>query len=194
MPLLPMETFVFPDDLLAAPTRATGDGSSWWVLHTRPRAEKVLARKALGQELHHFLPLCKRQWRNRGRSFCSYVPLFTGYLFLYGDGDARRRALETNLVANCLLVPNQGQLQADLHRVYTLMTTGVALSPEERLEPGTRVEIVDGPLAGMEGTVLRQGKQMKFCVEVHFLRQGVSVELENWMIRPLDSARQAAGV
>jgi len=192
MPLLPMESFVFPDDLLTTPTRPAEADSCWWVLHTRPRAEKALARKALGQQLHHFLPLCKRQWRNRGRSFCSYVPLFPGYLFLHGDGEARRRALETNLVANCLPVPNQGQLQADLHRVYNLMTTGAVLTPEERLEPGTRVEIVDGPLAGMEGTVLRQGKQLKFCVEVHFLRQGVSVELDSWMIRPLESPSGAA--
>jgi transcriptional antiterminator RfaH len=192
MPLLPMEPFVFPDDLLTVPAQPSKDDARWWVLHTRPRAEKALARKALAQELPYFLPLCKRQWRSGGRSFCSYVPLFTGYLFLRGDADTRRQALETNLVACCLEVPDQQQLQVDLFRVHQLMTSGAPLTPEERLEPGTRVEIIAGPLAGTEGTVLRQGKQMKVYVEVHFLRKGVSAEVENWMIRPLGTRHAAA--
>jgi transcriptional antiterminator RfaH len=192
MPLLPMETFVFPDDLLSL--HPTPGEDCWWVLHTRPRAEKALARKLLGQELPYFLPLYKKQWRSRGRLLCSYVPLFTGYLFLRGDHEARRQALETNLVANCLTVPDPQQLRADLFGVHQLMTSGAPLTPEERLQPGTRVEIVSGPLAGLEGTVLRAGSRMRFYVEVKFLQQGVSAEVEGWMIRPLESPRPATAV
>ena len=87
MPLLPAEPFVFPDDLLSSPAAAdTAAGACWWVLHTRPRAEKTLARKCLRRRLPFFLPLHKRQWRNRGRLFCSHTPLFPGYVFLHGDG------------------------------------------------------------------------------------------------------------
>src|SRR5947209_4182030 len=172
MPLLSMEPFVFPDDLLTAPAEPPADDARWWVLHTRPRAEKALARKILVQELHYFLPLGKKQWRNNGRSFASYVPLFTGYIFLYGDADARYRALETNLVAACLPVADQGRLHEDLRRVYQLVASGAPVSPEERLEAGARVEIISGPFAGMEGRVLRRGKQLKFFIEVQFLRQG----------------------
>src|SRR5579885_2398883 len=111
MPLLPMEPFVFPDDLLTAPPAPAND-SPWWVLHTRPRAEKALARKILSQDLSSFLPLYTKLWRSRGRLLCSYAPLFTGYLFLCGDHEARRRALETNLVANCLPVPDPRRLRA----------------------------------------------------------------------------------
>ena len=193
MPLLPIEPFVFPDDLFTAPG-APEETSCWWALHTRPRAEKALARKLLGQEVSYFLPLHKRQWRSRGRLLCSYAPLFTGYLFLRGDHDARRQALETNLVANCLPVPDPGQLRADLLGVYQLMTSGAPLTPEERLQPGTRVAIISGPLAGLEGTVLRSGTRMRIYVEVQFLRQGVSAEVEAWMIRPLETARPTAAI
>jgi transcription termination/antitermination protein NusG len=192
MPLLPLEPCVFPDDLLTVQTQPVESDFRWWVLHSRPRAEKALARKALAQGLHYFLPLCKRQWRNGGRSFCSYVPLFTGYLFLHGDADTRHKALETNLVAGCLSVSDQEQLQIDLGRVYLLMNSGAPLTPEKWLEPGTSVEIVGGPLKGMEGTVLYQGKHLKVYVAVHFLRQGVSAEVENWMIRPLENRQPAA--
>jgi transcriptional antiterminator RfaH len=194
MPLLPMEPFVFPEDLLTMPSRPLEDDARWWVLHTRPRAEKALARRILGQGLSYFLPLYKRQWRSRGRLLCSYVPAFTSYLFLRGDGEARVRALETNLVASCLPVPDQGQLESDLLRVYQLMVSGAPLSPEDRLLPGTRVEIIQGPLAGLEGSVLRRGTRLRVYVEVQFLQRGVSAEVEAWMIRPLDRPQSVGAV
>ena len=71
------------------------------------------------------------------------------------------------------------------------MASGVPLAAEGRLEPGTLVEITSGPLAGIEGKVLRRGKQLKFFIEVQFLQQGVSVEIEGWMIQPLGNHRTA---
>jgi transcriptional antiterminator RfaH len=121
----------------------------------------------------------------------SHLPLFPGYVFLHGDGQSRLDALSTNHVAGVLPVSDQSRLYADLVRVYRLMEAGAPLTPEERLEPGTPVEITSGPLAGLEGTVLRRGKQMKLFVEVQFLQRGVSAEIEQWMIRALCPARPA---
>ena len=186
MPLLPLEPFLFPEDLLENPEPDACDAACWWVLHTRPRAEKSLARRFLGREVPFFLPLYKRQWRSRGRLLCSHMPLFPGYLFLWGDGQARMAALETNLVVRCIPVEDQRQLRADLARVYHLIAAGEPLTPEDRLAAGARVEIISGPLAGLEGKVIRRGRQLKFFVEVQLLQRGVSVEVESWMIQPLD--------
>ena len=65
------------------------------------------------------------------------------------------------------------------------------MTPEERLEPGDAVEIIKGPFDGLSGKVLRRGKQLRFVVEVQFLRQAVSVELESWMIQPASPATSA---
>jgi transcription antitermination factor NusG len=184
MPLLPLEPFVFPDDLLRDAPSAE---APWWVLHTRPRAEKSVARRLLRRSVPFFLPVCKRQWRNRGRTHCSFAPLFPGYVFLQGDSQAVFKTLETKLVARVLTVENQRRLQDDLARVYCLIATGAPLAPAERLQPGAPVEITSGPLAGLEGKVLRRGKQLKFIVEVQFLQRGVSVEIESWMIQPRGS-------
>jgi transcriptional antiterminator RfaH len=174
---------VFPPDLLTGPA---GDRPGlWWVLHTRPRAEKALVRKFLARDCAFYLPLYHKQWRKRGRLFATDVPLFPGYVFLHGDEQARLYALETNTLVRCLAVADQAQLHADLARVQHLIAAGSALTPEDRLQPGTAVEIVHGPLMGLRGKVLRRGKKMKFFVEVHFLQQGVSVEIESWMIQPL---------
>jgi transcriptional antiterminator RfaH len=188
MPLLPLEPFILPGDLLEGPAPPKADLEHWWVLHTRPRAEKALARRVLSQGISFFLPLYMRQWRSRGRLLSSFVPLFPGYLFLRGDSPARLRALETNLVANCLPVADQERLRSDLAQVYRLMAAGTPLSPEDRLQPGTAVEIISGPLAGLEGKILRRGKHLKFFVEVQFLQRGVSAEVESWMFRPLHGA------
>jgi transcriptional antiterminator RfaH len=187
MPLLPLEPFVFPDSLLSQPTITDPELGNWWVLHTRPRAEKSLVRRLLRREAPFFLPLSKRKWRNRGRVHSSYLPLFPGYVFLRGDAHTVFRTLESNLVARILEVPDQEQLQADLARIYWLIAAGAPLAGEDRLVPGSPVEIVSGPFAGLEGKVLRRGKQLKLIVEVRFLQQGVSVEIESWMIQPLEA-------
>ena len=107
MPLLPLETYLAPEDLLDRPVGELSARGQWWVLHTRPRAEKALARKFLGRGLAFYLPLHQRQWRTRGRLFSSHLPLFPGYVFLHGDAHARLHALETNIVVRCLPVADQ---------------------------------------------------------------------------------------
>ncbi len=98
MPLVPLETPLHPPDLLQNPAKY--EPSQWWVVHTRPRAEKTLARQLLARNISYYLPFHQRQWRSRGRALCSHLPLFPGYLFLHGDHQARLQALETNLVAS----------------------------------------------------------------------------------------------
>jgi transcriptional antiterminator RfaH len=183
MPLLPLEPFLHPEDLLS---RTPGNGLGWWVLHTKPRTEKSLARHLHARGLGFFLPLFQRRFRSGGKARTSFLPLFPGYLFLHGDGQARLLALETNLVVNVLPVPDQPQLQKDLARVHQLIISEAALAPEDKLQPGTPVEVVDGPLRGLKGTVLRRGKKLKFFVEVSLLQRGVSAEVESWMIQPIE--------
>jgi len=186
MPLVRLETALFSPDLLERPPRE--ESCRWWVVHTRPRAEKALARALHVRNLSFYLPLNTRQWRSRGRFFSSQAPLFPGYLFLHGDEPARLHALETNQVALVLPVPDQVQLEDDLRRLERLICAGGPLRPEERLEPGDPVAITVGALNGLTGRILRRNHHLRFLVEVEFLRRGVSVEIESWMIQPLPKA------
>src|SRR5262245_38605034 len=100
------------------------------VLHTKPRAEKALARKLLKRHVPFFLPLYERQWLRHARRFRSHVPLFSGYLFIYCDEQNRVTALESNLVIRTLHVGDQEQLRGDLTRVHQLITSGQELGPQ----------------------------------------------------------------
>jgi transcriptional antiterminator RfaH len=184
MPVLPKEPFVFPDLLFGDDDSQPAEPGQWWVLHTRPRAEKALARRLLRRDISFFLPLFERCRRARGLIVSAQVPLFPGYLFLRGDGHARSIAFETNLVAKCLTVGDEQQLHKQLWHVHRMMRADEPLHPESRIGPGTMVEIVDGPLAGLTGKVLRRGRQLRFFVEVDLLQRGVSIELERWMFKP----------
>lgn len=193
MPVLPLEPFVFPEVLFGQPPPyRTDESQRWWVLHTRPRAEKTLARNLLKSQIPFFLPLYQSARRFRGRVVTSHLPLFPGYLFLLGDNQARIHALTTNTVVQTLKVEDQDKLHADLARVFHLMASGAPLSPEERLPPGTPIEITAGPLAGLEGKIIRHGKRLKLFVEVQFLQRGASVEIDRWMIEPRSPQSPAA--
>jgi len=188
MPVLPLEQFVSPSELFSGLESVEADNCQeqhWWVLQTRSRAEKSLARRLIQGGLSFFLPLHERRKRIQRRLVRSYLPLFPGYLFLRGSEESRREALETNLVVSCLHVEEQDRFAKDMSRIYDLVTSGAALSPEERLAPGMAAEITSGPLAGRRGKILRcgHGRRLKFVVEVDFLQQGVSVEVDDSMIR-----------
>jgi transcriptional antiterminator RfaH len=155
------------------------------VLYTRARAEKSLARHLRAKHVPFYLPLYRHDWRKSGRNRTSYLPLFPGYVFLYGDDDARVSALETNLLSATLPVPDQSRLYADLARVERLLGGDVPVAPEHDLSPGTPVEITAGAFSGLRGKVVRQGFETRFVVEVEFIRRGVSIQAEGWALRPL---------
>jgi len=187
VPILTVEPAVWPDDLFAEDRMADASEMRWWVLHTKPRAEKSLARRLLADDASFFLPLRRHRRRIQRRLVSSYVPLFPGYLFLRGDDVARQAAIETRFAVGSLHVENQQQLSEELANIHRLIQSGISLSPEERLQPGMPAEIVSGPLAGLRGCIQqrRGAKTVRFIIEVQFLQQGTSVEVDSSMIRPV---------
>ena len=180
MPLLPAEPCLFPPHLFTEPSEPMG--GLCWVLHTRPRAEKSVARALLAQQVPFFLPVYENSRRVNGRLQTSHLPLFSGYLFLFAGDEGRTRALETNQIANCLPVSDTAVLYRELSAVHRAMTAGLPIGPEAHLVPGTPVAITRGPLSGLVGKVVRRGKKLNLVVEVNLLRQGVAVEIESWMV------------
>jgi hypothetical protein len=77
------------------------------------------------------------------------------------------------------------QLRSDLARIHRCIETGLPLSPEPQLRPGTYVEITQGALKGTRGKISQQGKHLEFIVEVQFLLQGISLEIDSRMIQPV---------
>lgn len=185
MPLLPPEPASFPENLLTDPTLLTARPGRWWAVYTKARGEKALARHLRGRSVAHYLPLHRNTWRNKGRTFTSYLPLFPGYVFLHGDDQARVAALESNLISRVLDVPDQERLVNDLRRVDRMLAADVPVERADALVPGQAVEIIAGPFQGLGGTLVRHGNQLRLVVAVTFLQQAVSAEVEGWMVEPV---------
>jgi transcriptional antiterminator RfaH len=183
---LPAEPTLLPEDLFEGETASPrNDGEPWWVLHTRPRAEKTVARHLYARQVSFYLPLYQQSRILQRRQVKTYLPLFPGYVFLRGGDPARAAAFETNKLAGCHPVDDQARLDEELRGVYRMIASGLPILPEEQLEPGAPAEIISGPLAGHRGVVVRRGKSLRFVVQVNFLQHGASVEVDAAMLQTL---------
>ena len=184
MPALALEPSVFPANLLSDVGR-TVNGRRWWVMYTKSRQEKALMRTLGAQAVPHYLPLVAQQHLVRGRAITSYQPVFPSYVFVYGDALEREQCLKTNRVCHVLPVPNGPELCEDLCRVQTMIESGCPLTVESRLEPGRWVRVRSGPLEGLEGCILQRKRQTRLIVAVRMLQQGVSVEINDYLVEPV---------
>jgi transcription antitermination factor NusG len=181
MPILKPERSIYPDDLLD-PERSDGDGRQWWAVYTKARQEKALARELLAHEVPFYLPLVARTILVRGRRVESLLPLFSGYVFLYADEDERVQSLKTNRTSQLIPVSDPHKLRRDLGQVQRLIVAKAPITVEQRLAPGTRVRVKTGPFMGVEGVVEECRGASRLIVEVSFLQQSVSVQIDELLV------------
>jgi transcription antitermination factor NusG len=185
VPILKREVDLFPSHLF----ELSRIEHPWWVAYVRSRQEKALARHLAGMGVGFYLPQAEKRTRRAGRAFVSSLPLFPGYLFFRGPAAARRAALGSDLIVQILGVLDQERLHGELESLRRLQEAGTPLVPHPYLGVGDEVEILDGPLRGWTGTVLREKGRLRLVVSVTFLRQSVAAELDREMLAPLRSRR-----
>jgi transcription antitermination factor NusG len=185
MPFLKQERFIFPDDLLDAPPPADSE-RRWWAAYTKARQEKAFARELAKFAVPFYLPLVERSTLVRGRRVQVWTPLFSGYVFLFVGEDERLRALKTNRLSQLIPVSDQERLRRDLAQVQKLIATQAEVTLEPRIVPGQRVRVKTGAFMGIEGLVESRRGGYRLIVEVSFLQQGVSVELDELSVERLD--------
>jgi transcriptional antiterminator RfaH len=175
---------VYPAELLEGLTAQPSD-RRWWVLYTKVHQEKAIVRQLYGRQIPYFLPLVEKVNICRGRRFVSHVPVFAGYVFLFGTDEERVASLTTNRVSRILVVDDLEQLTYDLRQLQRLIASGAPLTIERRLVPGDRVRVRSGPLTGLEGTVLKRHGSTRLLVAVNLLQQGASVDIDACQLEPI---------
>ncbi|MEA2602389.1 MAG: hypothetical protein QOF89_3381 [Acidobacteriota bacterium] len=181
MPILKREADLSPRHLF----ELSRSEHPWWVAYVRSRQEKGLARHLGGHGVGFYLPQGEKQVRRAGRTFVSSLPLFPGYLFFRGAAEARRTALQSNLIVQVLPVTDQARLEEELASLWRLQQAGIPLVSHPYLEIGDEVEVVDGPFRGWTGKVLREKGRLRLIVSITLLRQAVAAELDREALAPL---------
>ena len=181
MTILPRESDLYPLDLFEREETGHEEGLNWWAIYTRSRHEKQLMRHLAAKKIAHYGPIVEHRYRARGgRSRTSWLPLFTNYVFVYGDGDSRYQVTTTNCVSRVMEVPDTERLTSELRDIRRLITAGVPVTTESKLEAGMRVRVKSGPFVGCEGVVIQRRGKSRLLVAVNFLQQGASVQLEDF--------------
>jgi len=185
MPILQPEPSIFPDDLLVLGAEDNVE-RRWWAVYTKARQEKALARDLFAQQIPFYLPLVPRASSSRGRRIESLLPLFKGYLFIFAREEERVETLRTNRVSRLIAVDAPVTLQRELWQVQQLIARKAPLVVEARLAPGRRIRVKSGAFMGIEGVVEEQRSGYRLIVEVSFLQQSVSVELDDAQLEPIE--------
>ena len=161
----------------------------WWVAHTKSRNEKALAHDLIGKDISYFLPMSWKIRRRKGRKIRSLLPLFSGYLFFCGEENQRIELLRTNRVANLIEVEDQQRLSDELLQIEQALRTGTPLVPYRYIKTGQRCQVIAGPLADLQGIVVRTRNTTRLVLQIDMLGQAASVEIDTEMIEVIDEPR-----
>jgi transcriptional antiterminator RfaH len=180
MPILKKEPDLYPEELLDNTAGVSPDGE-WFAMYTLSRREKDLMRRLRSQNIAHYGPMVPNRTRSpQGRIRTSYVPLFAGYVFVFGTEEDRYNTVATGCISKVIPVNDADQLITDLRQVRLLEAYGEDLQAEVRPVVGQRARIVRGPLKEREltGTITQVNSQHRLTIMVNFLQQGASITID----------------
>jgi len=156
------------------------EGVHWFALWTVPRHEKRVAQQLVSKDLEVFLPLysVERQWKKRP-PITIELPIFSGYVFARLNLSQRHLALSIQGVHS--IVGNGKQHIPVLDSEIAILQDGLKggrPEPHPLPECRAKVRILRGPLAGLEGVLVRKKSHDRVVVVVESVQRAFSVEVD----------------
>ena len=165
----------------------------WYAVQTRSRFEKAVGAELCARGIEHFLATFQdvHQWKDRKKVV--EVPLFSGYIFvrLQGIESVRLQVLKTNGVVRILGAGGQIEPVPDLEidSIQQLLGSGKQCYLHPFVREGSWVRMRRGPLAGVEGRLVRFKSQTRLVLSVELLSQSVATEVDAWDVEPIRERR-----
>lgn len=153
---------------------------NWYAVCTRHQHEKVVARVLENKDFETLLPLYKarRRWQDRVKEIS--VPLFPGYVFVQEDLNRWLPILTTPGVTS--IVSCGGQPSAipfsEIEGVRQIVESTLRVEPHPFLKSGDWVRVKYGPIAGVEGILLRKKNIARLVLSVEMLGKSAAVEVD----------------
>lgn len=165
---------------------------NWFAAYTSSHHEKRVASHFAERQIESFLPLyaARHRWKNRCEMNLE-LPLFPNYVFVRIDPRERVRVLEVPGVQSLV---GFGRTLAPLPD-FEIEALRSALG-QRKIEPhpylviGERVRIKAGPMAGMEGVLVRKKNNFRVVLALDVIMQSVAVEVD---ADDLEPASKCAG-
>jgi len=184
-------------DLMYEDSRAdkqlTGDPvlkrPAWYALYTRSRFEKKMLGELSDRNIEVFLPMREvlSRWKDRRKKI--WIPLFPGYIFVHHVNTPENRFRVLNLPGAVRFVGLQGKAEPvpdeQIEYVRRFLEASIAVDSYPYIRVGSRVEVIAGPLKGIQGILVEKRGKFRFVVQVDLIQQAISVEIDASDIRPL---------
>jgi len=174
-------SFSLASTVLLRPGAATSDQHRWYAVYTRSHHEKRIKQQLDGKSLESFLPLYEAVHRWQDRRVLVSLPLFPGYLFVR-ISLPEHRLLVAVVPGVVKLVGRPGcPTPIEDHEIEALRicsVQGQSMMPHPYLTVGRRVRVSNGPLADMEGILVRRKGKSRLILSVKLIARAVAVEVD----------------
>jgi transcription antitermination factor NusG len=167
----------------------------WFALVVRSRHEKSVKTILESKGYRTALPLVRCiHKRSSGSSWDSQKPLIAGYVFVAHDQENPFRIVTTPGVVHIVSFGSgPGAIpEAEIEALERVASSGLPAGSCRYTKVGETVELIEGPLKGVQGIVLRQGKTTRLVVGIDLLQRSVAVEIESAWALPIPGIRHAA--
>lgn len=156
----------------------------WFAILVKTGREKTanLLLENAGYEC--LLPVNRSTRRWSDRTKLVDVPLFPGYLFCRMNPHNRLTVLMTPGVIQIVGVGKTPipVEEEEIEAIERVQTSGLSAMPWPYMQVGNVAQIVDGPLRGLTGIVVKIKSGVKLVLSVSLLQRSVAVEVErNWV-------------
>ena len=156
----------------------------WRVLWTHSNCEQLVYDQLAAKSFDLFLPTVEAWSRRGGVRRLTRIPMFGGYLFLRHAMD-KASYLEVYKARGLVRVLGErwdrldAVPDAEIEDIKKIVCSGLAILPYPYLREGQRVRIRRGPLADVEGIVVRVSpRKGLLVVSVNLLQRSIAVHLD----------------
>jgi transcription termination/antitermination protein NusG len=156
---------------------------NWYALYTRSRHEKQVEALLRRQSMATYLPLQRAWSRRRDRRVTVELPALPGYLFVHCVlyGEVRAQLKKTPGVLR--LVENAGRPcvipEAQIESLRLVLARSFDAEAHPYLNIGDRVQVVRGPLTGVQGYLTRIAPgRHKIVIAVEWVNRAVAAEID----------------
>lgn len=163
---------------------------AWYAIYAQVRHESKVYSRLSAKSFECLLPQIERWSRRQDRRKKIQVPIFPGYLFVHTvlDNYQQVKILQTAGVVR-IVRTKDGPLpvpDTQMNSLITLLGNASVLTTHPYLNEGMRVKIVNGPLYGCEGILVRKkDEKARLVVAIDIIQQAVSVELSEEDVEPI---------
>jgi transcriptional antiterminator NusG len=159
---------------------AAQSASRWYAVYTCSRHEKQVSRQLHERQINCFLPTYQsvRRWKDRRKEV--EFPLFPGYLFVQVREAERLRVLQVSGVVD-LVSFNGRPAPLDDNEIESLrsgIASGICTEPHPYLKAGRRVRVKYGPLAGIEGFLIRHKDKYRVVISIDLIMRSIAAEVQ----------------